>query len=69
MDTLCTPDQCDTCTDRVVCRCLQITESELIQVLTTREVRTIKDVRRLTSAGDGCTACHELLKQYIEKYA
>ncbi len=69
MNSVCTPDRCDACTDRVVCRCLQITETELIQALTTRDVRTIKEVRRVTGAGDGCTACHALLKQYIEKYA
>jgi NAD(P)H-nitrite reductase large subunit len=68
MNTLCTPDHCDNSTERIVCRCLQITETELIQVLTNREVHTVKEICRLTKAGDGCTACHSLLKQYIDQY-
>jgi bacterioferritin-associated ferredoxin len=68
MNSFCTPDRCDSCTERVVCRCLDVTETALLELLTTRDVRTIKEVRRFTGAGDGCTACHAEIKRYIEKY-
>ena len=54
--------------DRIVCRCLQVTESELIETLCLREIRTVHDIRQVTGAGDGCTACHSLIKQYIEEH-
>jgi bacterioferritin-associated ferredoxin len=69
MDPCCTPDRCQDCSERLICRCLQIREAELITALTTRDIRTIQDVRQHTGAGDGCTACHGLLRKYIERYA
>jgi len=53
----------------VVCRCLGITEDELVTVLTTLEIRTVHDVRRHTGAGDGCTACHARIQSYIDSYS
>jgi bacterioferritin-associated ferredoxin len=55
------------CSDRVVCRCLQVTESELVEALSTDEVRDLKDVRRHTGAGGGCMACHRLIRTYLER--
>jgi len=56
------------CSDRVVCRCLQVTEVELVEALTTREVQDLKDVRRHTGAGSGCMACHRLIRRYLERH-
>ena len=58
----------DVCSDRVVCRCLQVTETELIDVLTTEEARDLKDIRRHTGAGSGCMACHRLIRTYLARY-
>jgi len=55
------------CSDRVVCRCLQVTESELLEVMTTEEVQDLKDVRRHTGAGSGCMVCHRLIKCYLAR--
>jgi bacterioferritin-associated ferredoxin len=68
MDGFCSRD-CDTCPDRIVCRCLQVTESVLVDALTTLELRTLKDVCRETGAGDGCTACHARLRQLLDQHA
>ena len=68
MNRYCTPERCDDCPGALVCRCLRVTETELIEALTTREIRTVKEIRRHTGAGDGCTACHSLLRQYLERY-
>jgi NAD(P)H-nitrite reductase large subunit len=48
---------------------LQVTEGMLVQAVTTLELRTVADVRRCTGAGDGCTACHRRIKQYLEQNA
>jgi NAD(P)H-nitrite reductase large subunit len=55
------------CSDRVVCRCLQVTESELLDVMATEEVEDLKDVRRHTGAGSGCMVCHRLIKDYLAR--
>jgi bacterioferritin-associated ferredoxin len=54
---------------RVVCRCLGVTEAQLLEALATGEVHGLRDVRRLTGAGEGCTCCHQLLRSYLERYA
>jgi bacterioferritin-associated ferredoxin len=38
----------------------------LAEALAGREIKTVKDIRRLTGAGDGCNACHKILKTYLE---
>jgi bacterioferritin-associated ferredoxin len=55
------------CSDRVICRCLRVTESELVEALSTEEIRDLKQVRRHTGAGSGCMACHRLIKTYLER--
>ena len=65
----CSPDRCDDCPAKVVCRCLNVTESEIVSVIATLEVRTVKELRSLTGAGDGCTCCHGRLRDYLETHA
>jgi bacterioferritin-associated ferredoxin len=57
------------CPGRLVCRCLGVTEAVLIEALVTLEIRTLQDLCRETGAGDGCTACHQLLRRYLEGQA
>lgn len=59
---------CHGCPERIVCRCLQITEAELVEALHTLELRTLKDVRRAIGAGEGCTCCHAALKEYLQQH-
>jgi bacterioferritin-associated ferredoxin len=61
----CTPADCVSCPDKVVCHCLQVTEGQLVQVIQTLELRTVKEVRRHTGAGAGCMCCHARIKQYL----
>ncbi len=49
-----------------VCDCLEVTECALLETLSKAHVRTLRDVRRAIGAGDGCTACHDLLRRYLE---
>jgi bacterioferritin-associated ferredoxin len=57
------------CPDRVVCRCLQVTEDTIILAVRDRGLTTIKQVRQATGAGDGCTCCHRELRHYLSVYA
>jgi NAD(P)H-nitrite reductase large subunit len=69
MKPTCHRESCDGCTGRLVCRCLQVTEEALIAALATNDVRSVNDLRACTGAGDGCTACHQVLRRYLERYA
>jgi bacterioferritin-associated ferredoxin len=59
---------CNTCPGRIVCRCLQVTEEVLLTAVRTFELRTVKEVRQHTGAGDGCTVCHRAIRQYLEQH-
>jgi NAD(P)H-nitrite reductase large subunit len=57
------------CADRVVCRCLKVTEQTVIDAIVTLGLRTVKEVRRATEAGDGCTCCHKEIVAYLAVYS
>ena len=51
--------------DTLVCRCLQVMESDLLDVMDRCPVSNLQDVANQTGAGSGCTACHRLLRKYL----
>ncbi len=53
---------------KIVCACLHVTEDELLEALRERKLKTLQDVSCYTAAGDGCTACHPALRQYLARY-
>jgi bacterioferritin-associated ferredoxin len=57
------------CAERIVCRCLKVTESELITAITTVGARSIVELQVHTEAGSGCTCCHRELQQYLAIYS
>ncbi len=61
-------DSCQSCPLKVVCRCLNVTETAVVEAITTNDLQTIKQLRAHTGAGDGCTCCHARLKFYLAKY-
>jgi bacterioferritin-associated ferredoxin len=67
MDRPYIPDTCDGCPSKIVCRCLNVTEAEVVQHITRLELRTIRELRYHTGAGEGCTCCHAQLEEYLEK--
>jgi NifU-like protein len=69
MDPRCSANSCEGCPIRLACRCLQITEDVVIQAVRTKGLRSVKDIRSHTGAGDGCTCCHKRLESFIEQYA
>ena len=60
---------CADCSERILCPCLQITEANVKAALVSLEIRSLQDLRQHTGAGDGCTACHKVLRKYIENHA
>jgi bacterioferritin-associated ferredoxin len=69
MDAFCAADCCEGCPERVICRCLNITEQEIVGAITTGDVSSVRELRRFTGAGDGCTCCHDALKEYLARYS
>jgi bacterioferritin-associated ferredoxin len=63
----CHTRNCDDCPGRVVCHCLQVTEEMLLEALASLDLRSVKDIRQHTGAGEGCTACHRRLGAYLER--
>ena len=51
--------------DPVVCRCLMVRESAIVNAVSLAGAETIKDVRSLTGAGAGCTCCHRRINELI----
>lgn len=58
---------CRSCPGRVICRCLQVTEGALLRVLGDGAACSLREIRQRTGAGDGCTACHRLLRQFLDR--
>ena len=69
MVAACTPDGCDGCPAKIVCRCLNVTEEQVVNLITQFNLRSIRDIRKHTGAGDGCTCCHQELTEYLKRYA
>ena len=57
------------CPDRVVCRCLKVTEHDVISAIVTLGVRSLTDLQRVTEAGSGCTCCRRELANYLAVYS
>lgn len=56
----------DCCTDRVLCHCLQVKESQVAEAVAIYGAETVKDVVRTCGAGGGCNSCHAKIRQIIE---
>ena len=63
------PGPCSGCPDRVVCRCLKVTEAAVVDAIITLGLRTVKQLAVATGAGDGCTCCHRELRELLEVHA
>ncbi|MCI0642300.1 MAG: (2Fe-2S)-binding protein [Gemmataceae bacterium] len=62
-------DPCHACPERVLCQCLNITEEDVVRAINTLGLQSLRDVRRHTGAGDGCTCCHARIKECLERYS
>ena len=62
MNGFSTSDRCDTCPGRLACHCLGVTEEAVLEAVAVLGATSVNELRRLTGAGDGCTACHQRLR-------
>jgi bacterioferritin-associated ferredoxin len=60
---------CGDCPERFLCRCLQVTEREVVAAITALDIRNLREVRQHTGAGDGCNGCHRRLRQLLDGHA
>jgi NAD(P)H-nitrite reductase large subunit len=44
--------------DPVVCYCLRVSESQVVDCIAVTGCETVRDVMQQIGAGGGCTACH-----------
>jgi bacterioferritin-associated ferredoxin len=54
-------------TDRVACRCLGISESEIRCALMEGTADCLHSVMRETGAGTGCTCCHRAIRDLVAR--
>lgn len=58
-------DRCHDCLGQYVCHCLRVKEEDLARAVVRFGLTTLDEVRAHTGAGDGCTACHRRVRQYL----
>lgn len=50
-----------------LCHCLQVTEDDVLNVVTHGKAQSISDVVACTGAGQGCTACIWRIQQWLDR--
>lgn len=56
---------CPAATEQVICRCLQVTESQVVDCIAVSGAETVREVAGMTGAGSGCLACHCQIKELL----
>jgi bacterioferritin-associated ferredoxin len=67
MNNCCNHGSCGECLEEYVCHCLKVTEEQIVESAVRFGLQTLDEVRRHTGAGDGCTACHRRIRQYLQE--
>jgi len=58
-------DGAEAWTDTIVCHCLQVAESTVLEAAERCPFRSLAEIGRETGAGTGCTACHRRLRRLV----
>ena len=45
--------------DRLICRCYQVSQSEILRVIRDGDLRTVEEVTARTNASGGCSSCYD----------
>ena len=56
---------CDAAKDPVLCRCLQVSRSQVVDCIAVSGAETVRQVAVMTGAGSGCLACHCRIKELL----
>ena len=54
---------------KIVCECLDVSEADILDAIRTHKLQSVKDIAHYTEAGNGCTACHSVLRDYLSDKA
>lgn len=66
----CATDRCERCEDSpFICHCMKVTKAALVEVIMTRGLTDLYEVRNATGAGDGCMACRRRLQGVLDEVA
>ena len=52
-------------TDRIVCHCLNVRESEILGAIAAGRIECLRSAMQQTAAGTGCTACHGAVRKLL----
>lgn len=53
-------------TDQVICRCLQVRESQVVDCIDLYGLTSVPEIKGHCGAGGGCNACHRRIRQLIQ---
>jgi bacterioferritin-associated ferredoxin len=55
--------------ERLLCRCLRVTESDIREAISEHEPETVQGVSRICGAGSGCMSCHRHIRRMLNESA
>lgn len=53
--------------DDLVCNCMGITKSEIVEAIKTKGLVTLEEIREETDAGTGCGSCIENIEDILKE--
>ncbi len=56
-----------TVADPLVCRCLQVRQSQIEDCVNVMGAQSVQDVREMCGAGGGCNCCHRRIRDFIAR--
>lgn len=59
---------CRECISKMVCHCLQVRETSVVEAVKRLALTTLQEVRDYTSAGNGCNCCHGRIRQILSDH-
>ena len=51
----------------IVCRCYQVTDTEILDAIRTGDLRTVEEVTAATSAAGGCSSCYDDVQTLLDR--
>ena len=55
--------------ERPLCRCLDVTESDIREAISEHEPQTVQGVSQICGAGAGCMSCHRHIRRMLNDRA
>ena len=62
---ICSSSSCTELEEKIVCRCLNVTESEIQTAISAFNIKNVRELGRCTGAGKGCMSCHGRLRALV----